>query len=62
MPPKRAIEFKIELQPSTAPITKAPYNMSTLELAKLKTQLQYLLDKGFIHSSSSPWGYPAQFI
>jgi hypothetical protein len=28
MPPKRAIEFKIELQPDTAPISKASYKMS----------------------------------
>jgi hypothetical protein len=28
MPPKRAIEFKIELQPGTTPISKAPYKMS----------------------------------
>jgi hypothetical protein len=28
MPPERAIEFKIELQPGTAPIAKAPYMMS----------------------------------
>jgi hypothetical protein len=28
MPPERAIEFKIELQPDTAPISKAPYKMS----------------------------------
>jgi hypothetical protein len=28
MPPERAIEFMIELQPSTAPISKAPYKMS----------------------------------
>jgi hypothetical protein len=27
MPPERAIMFKIELQPSTAPISKAPYKM-----------------------------------
>jgi hypothetical protein len=27
MPPERAIEFKIELQPNTAPISKAPYKM-----------------------------------
>jgi hypothetical protein len=32
MPPKRAIEFKIELQPGTAPISKAPYKMSREEL------------------------------
>jgi hypothetical protein len=28
MPPERAIEFNIELQPGTAPISKAPYKMS----------------------------------
>jgi hypothetical protein len=39
MPPKRAIEFKIELQPGTAPITKAPYKMSHVELKELKIQL-----------------------
>jgi hypothetical protein len=39
MPPKRAIEFKIELQPGIAPIAKALYKMSPLELAELKIQL-----------------------
>jgi hypothetical protein len=62
MPPKRAIEFKIELQPDTAPIAKAPYKMSLVELADLKIQLQNLLDKGFIHPSSSPWGCTALFV
>jgi hypothetical protein len=28
MPPVRANEFKIELQPGTTPISKAPYKMS----------------------------------
>jgi hypothetical protein len=31
-------------------------------LAELKTQLQELLDKGFIRPSSSPWGCPALFV
>jgi hypothetical protein len=31
MPPEREIEFKIELQPGTAPIAKAPYKMSLVE-------------------------------
>jgi hypothetical protein len=62
MPPKRVIEFKIELQPGTTPIDKAPYKMSPIELADLKIQLQYLLDKGFIRPSSSPWGCPALFV
>jgi hypothetical protein len=62
MPPERAIEFKIELQPSTAPISKAPYKMSREELAELKIQLKDLLDKGFIRPSSSPWGCSALFV
>jgi hypothetical protein len=48
MPPDRAIEFKIELQPGTAPIYKQPYPMAPNELAELKTQLQELLYKRFI--------------
>jgi hypothetical protein len=36
MPPQRAIEFKIELQPRTALIAKAPYKMSHVELKELK--------------------------
>jgi ABC-type siderophore export system fused ATPase/permease subunit len=36
MPPERAIEFKIELQPNTAPIAKASYKMSPVELKELK--------------------------
>jgi hypothetical protein len=62
MPPERAIEFKIELQPSTAPIAKAPYKMSPMELKELKIQLQGLLDKGYIHPSISPWGCSTLFV
>jgi hypothetical protein len=62
MPPKRAIEFKIELQPGTTPITKAPYKMLPMELKELKVQLQGLLDKGYIHPSTSPWGCPTLFV
>jgi hypothetical protein len=62
MPPERAIEFKIELQHGTAPISKTPYKISREELAELKIQLKALLDKGFIHPSSLPWGCPALFV
>jgi hypothetical protein len=58
MPPERAIE----LQPSTAPIAKAPYKMSPVELKELKIQLEGLIDKGFIHPSTSPWGFLALFV
>jgi hypothetical protein len=62
MPPERAIEFKIELQPDTAPIAKAPYKMSPVEMKELKIQLQGLLDKGYICLSTSPWGCSALFV
>jgi hypothetical protein len=62
MPPDRDIEFAIELQPGTAPISKRPYRMPPAELAELKKQLQELLDKGFIRPSTSPWGCPALFV
>jgi hypothetical protein len=58
MPPDRDIEFVIELQPGTAPISKRPYRMPPKELAELKNQLQELLDKGYIRPSSSPRGVP----
>jgi hypothetical protein len=62
MPPDRDIEFFIELQPGTAPISKRPYRMPPNELAELKIQLQDLLDKGFIRPSASPWGCLALFV
>jgi hypothetical protein len=62
MPLDRDIEFVIELQPGTAPISKRPYRMPPNELAELNIQHQDLLDKGFIRPSASPWGCPALFV
>ena len=36
--------------------------MAPKELAEMKKQLEELLEKGFIHPSSSPWGCPAIFV
>jgi hypothetical protein len=36
MPPNRDIEFAVELQPSTAPISKRPYRMPPAKLVELK--------------------------
>ncbi|KAJ9180916.1 hypothetical protein P3X46_009103, partial [Hevea brasiliensis] len=61
LPPEREVEFAIETLPGTAPISIAPYRMAPTELRELKTQLQELLDKGFIRPSVSPWGAPVLF-
>jgi hypothetical protein len=62
MPPDQDVEFIIELQPRMAPISRRPYKMTPKELAKLKVQLNELLDKGCIRPSSSPWGCSALFV
>ena len=36
--------------------------MAPKELVELKTQLQELMQKGFIQPSSSPLGYPTLFV
>jgi hypothetical protein len=62
LPPERDVEFVIELKPGTAPISRRSYRMPPNELAELKTQLQDLLEKGFIRPNSSPWGCLAIFV
>ena len=62
LPPKREVEFIIDLAPGTTLISKAPYRMAPLDIKKLKIQLQKLLDKGFIRPSVSPWGAPVLFV
>lgn len=39
-PPKREVEFSIDLVPGTAPILKAPYRMAPVEVKELKVQLE----------------------
>ncbi|GJW36227.1 putative reverse transcriptase domain-containing protein [Tanacetum coccineum] len=50
------VEFQIDLVPSAALVARAPYRLASSEMEELSTQLQELSDKGFIRSSSSPWG------
>lgn len=54
LPPKRDIDFFIDLVPGTFPVSKAPYRMGTPELKDLHMQLEELLKKGYIHPSVSP--------
>ena len=62
LPPKRELDFTIELVPGTVPSSKAPYRMNILELNELKSQLKELIDKTYIQPSVSRWGEPAIFV
>ncbi|GKF58255.1 hypothetical protein Tco_0171792, partial [Tanacetum coccineum] len=44
-----------------APVARTLYRLAPSEMKELSVQLQELLEKGFIHSSSSPWGAPNRY-
>ena len=54
LPPYRDVYFMIELHLGTTPISMTPHRMAPAKLGELKVQLQDLLDRGFIRSSTSP--------
>ena len=62
LPPDRELEFEIKLLPSLASVSIPSYMMAPTELKELKTQLQNLVDKGFIRPSVSLWGAPVLFV
>jgi hypothetical protein len=62
MPLDRDIEFVLELKPGTASKYKTSFRMITPELVELKKHIKELLEKCFIHPTSSPWGAPMIFI
>ncbi|KAI3672437.1 hypothetical protein L6452_38525 [Arctium lappa] len=62
LPPDRQVEFRIDLMSGAAPIARVPYHLASSEMKEMMTQLQELLDKGFIRPSTSPWGAPVLFV
>ena len=62
LPLDREIEFEIELALGTEPIFIGPYRMAPAELKELKVQMEELLSKGFVKTSTSPWGTPVLFV
>ncbi|GKC56925.1 hypothetical protein Tco_1084523 [Tanacetum coccineum] len=47
---------------TTAHVARAPYRLASSKMRELSVQLKELLEKGFIHSSSSSWGAPVLFV
>jgi hypothetical protein len=62
LPPRRDIDFSIELAPGAVPMSRTPYRMSTPKLVELKLQLNEMMDRGYIWPSVSPWGAPVPFV
>ncbi|CAI7885208.1 unnamed protein product [Closterium sp. NIES-54] len=61
LPPYQTHQDKIIEEPGSKPTFRAPYRLSPTELADMKKQIEYLLDKGLIRPSKSPYGAPVLF-
>ncbi|KAL0345664.1 UNVERIFIED_CONTAM: Retrovirus-related Pol polyprotein from transposon [Sesamum radiatum] len=61
LPPKRAVDHKIELVPGTKPPARAPYRMTQPELVELRKQLKDMLESGIIKPAKSPYRAPVLF-
>ncbi|XP_019257726.1 PREDICTED: uncharacterized protein LOC109235937 [Nicotiana attenuata] len=55
LPPKRIIDFGIDLMPGTQPISIPSYRMAPAKLNELREQLKDLLEKGFIRLSGEKY-------
>jgi hypothetical protein len=62
LPPRRDIDFFINLMPGVALVSKTPYRMSTPKLKELQMHLEELLKKWYIRPSVSPWVSPVLFV
>ncbi|GJP81062.1 hypothetical protein CLOP_g11242 [Closterium sp. NIES-67] len=58
LPPYRTHQHEIVEEPGSKPTFQAPYRLSPTELADMKKQIEYLLAKGLIRPSTSPYGAP----
>ena len=62
LPPSRAGDHHIRLEPDATPPASRIYPLSGAQLAELRAQLQELLERGFIRPSTSPFGAPILFV
>ncbi|GBG71085.1 hypothetical protein CBR_g8385 [Chara braunii] len=60
--PDQPISHEIILKAGAVPLKGCIYRMSEEELEVLRTQLDDLLAKGWIHPSNSPYGAPVLFV
>nr|GEV25070.1 putative reverse transcriptase domain-containing protein [Tanacetum cinerariifolium] len=58
---EKQVEFRIDLILDATPVARAQYRLAPSELKELSDQLKELSEKGFIRSSSSPWGASVLF-
>ncbi|GJP69758.1 hypothetical protein CLOP_g772 [Closterium sp. NIES-67] len=61
LPPYQTHQHGIVEEPGSKPTFRAPYQLSPTELTDMKKQIEYLLAKGLIRPSTSPYSAPVLF-
>jgi hypothetical protein len=61
-PPKRTLDFEINVIPHEKIPSKVVYKMSPIEQEELRKQMDELIERGFIRPSQSPYGSPVLFV
>lgn len=62
LPPKRAVDHSIDIEPGHSVPLRGIYPLSSIELEELRKQIDELMQKGFIRPSVSPFGAPILFV
>ncbi|GJP50835.1 hypothetical protein CLOM_g9992 [Closterium sp. NIES-68] len=62
LPPERPQDHKIELELGVQPTIRTQWRLNQPELQELRNLLDYLLAKGFIRPSTSPFAAPILFM
>ncbi|CAI7934618.1 unnamed protein product, partial [Closterium sp. NIES-54] len=61
LPPERPEDHKIQLEPGAQPTVRTQWRLTQPELEELRSQIDALLEKGFIRASTSPFAAPILF-
>ena len=61
-PQRRMIDHKIEVVLGSEPPHKSPYRLRNAEMEELRTQVETVLEQGWIRPSSGPYGTPVIFM
>ncbi|GJP59615.1 hypothetical protein CLOP_g13138, partial [Closterium sp. NIES-67] len=61
LPPERDHDHQIELEPGAQLTVRTQWRLTQPELNELRRQLDYLLEKGFVRPSTSPFAAPILF-